>query len=100
MSLLAASETGGRVVFISSSLANSPTQKDFEHHFTDIGGENSTEVTMGHYNMSKLLDSMYAYELQKRLASHEREEYRKVVVCAADPGMVKTTSISKMESGE
>jgi NAD(P)-dependent dehydrogenase (short-subunit alcohol dehydrogenase family) len=95
--LLAVSETGGRIIMLGSGLANMPTMPQFEQQLLDIGGENLTASGFNEYSMSKLLDSMYACELQKILENHSNVAYHRIIVTVADPGMVKSSMVTRID---
>ena len=95
--LVAASETG-RITLLSSFRANDANDTTFQKKYLpDIGGEQLTTTTDEHYVYSKLLNSLYVQELQKRLINHSNSKYRHILVNAADPGMVNTTILDKAD---
>ena len=98
LSLISAS-SAGRVVLFSAHEVNIVHQKGVESYITDVGGEKLTASTFETYSVSKLFTCLYAYELQKRLAEHSNEAYKKIECYVADPNVVRTAFVGKMEGG-
>ncbi len=82
----------GRIVIVSSGLANSVTEKDYNPFVDDIGGEKATTTTLTHYNVSKLFNTFYAEILQEKLIEQGQAH---VVVTSVHPGIVYTDLINK-----
>jgi NAD(P)-dependent dehydrogenase (short-subunit alcohol dehydrogenase family) len=96
---LISASSAGRVVFLSAHEVNIVHQKGVETFITDVGGERLTACTFEAYAVSKLFTCLYAYELQIRLTGHSNEAFNKIVCYVADPNVVRTEFIGKMEGG-
>lgn len=71
-----------RIVILSSGFVNMVSETMFEKYIKDIGGENLKETNLEVYAVSKILNAMYAYELQNRYKQSN------VVVTSVHPGFV------------
>lgn len=72
---------GSRIVIVSSGMADQGKIR-----FDDLQGERSYSPMMGAYAQSKLADSLFAVELQRRLSAAESP----VIAVAAHPGYALT----------
>lgn len=73
-----------RIVIVSSGLVNGISEAKFNDFMKDIGGETLTETNLNAYSFSKILNTMYAYELQRRLIDSN------VIVTSCEPGFVNS----------
>jgi retinol dehydrogenase-12 len=76
-----------RIVILSSNAISYVSESEFQKHLKDVGGESLKESNLAIYGYSKLLNSMYAYELQNR--------YKNIVVNSVHPGFIKSDIQSK-----
>jgi NAD(P)-dependent dehydrogenase (short-subunit alcohol dehydrogenase family) len=83
-----------RVVTLTSSFANLPSEADLNQLLLDVGGSKRTPPsTLADYAASKLLNILFTIELESRL----RRAGTRVEAFAADPGYIRTELAGKSD---
>ena len=83
--------SAARIVLVSSRMVNFISSDVFERHLADVGGESQNSSTAEMYSFSKALNTMYAFELQKRINKPN------VIVASVEPGFVYSDIQSKTD---
>ena len=86
-------------MFLSAHEVNVVFQSGVDKYLEDVGGEKLTSCSFEAYGVSKLFICLYCYELQRRLAAHSNQAYNNIECYVADPNVVCTEFIGKMEGG-
>jgi NAD(P)-dependent dehydrogenase (short-subunit alcohol dehydrogenase family) len=83
-----------RIVTLTSSFANLPSEADLNRVLLDVGGAKRTPPsTLADYAASKLLNILFTIELESRL----RRAGTRVEAFAADPGYIRTELADKSD---
>lgn len=86
----------GRIVVLSSAASFTTVGGKPWPRLKDIGGEKETSTNMDHYADSKLLNALWAEELQSRLRKNEKTKH--VLVASVHPGVVQTEIWGKADT--
>jgi NAD(P)-dependent dehydrogenase (short-subunit alcohol dehydrogenase family) len=96
LSLVAASPTG-RIVVLSSAMAQQCSESNLETVLADVGGKNLSSTNLTTYGQSKALNAMWAEALQSKLQAADSTKH--IIVSSLHPGFVDSDIQNKTSSG-